>query len=64
VKDAASEHSHKTVSAISSGLPILPIGSWEITAWRPSGVPPEKRSIIAVSMIPGQIALMRIFDCA
>lgn len=41
-KLAASEHNHTTVAAISSGLPILPIGSCAITACRPSAVPPLK----------------------
>jgi len=49
-KAAASEHSQRTAAAISSGLPIRPIGSSEITFARPSGVPPVKRSIIGVSM--------------
>jgi hypothetical protein len=32
IADAAgSEHSQSTAAAISSGLPILPIGSWAIT---------------------------------
>ena len=63
-KLAASEHNHTTVAAISSGLPILPTGSCAITACRPSAVPPLKRSIIGVSMIPGHTALMRMFDGA
>jgi hypothetical protein len=46
------------------GLAILPTGSCAITLSRPSGVPPLKRSIIGVSMIPGHTALMRIFDFA
>ena len=37
-------------AAISSGLPIRPIGSSAITFARPSGVPPVKRPIIGVSM--------------
>jgi hypothetical protein len=59
VKEASSEHSHSTAEAISSGLPILPIGSWASTAWRPSGVSPKTRSIMWVSMMPGQTALIR-----
>jgi hypothetical protein len=35
-KRDASEQSHRTASAISSGRPILPIGSSEITFARPS----------------------------
>src|SRR2546423_1709614 len=62
-KEAASEHSHRTAAAISSGLPTLPIGSralaLAISLSRPSGVPPLKRSIIGVSMIPGHTALVR-----
>jgi hypothetical protein len=46
VKEAASEHSQRTASAISSARPILPIGSSEITLARPSAVPPVKRRII------------------
>ena len=38
-KAAASEHSQTTAAAISSGLPIRPIGSCAITLSRPSGVP-------------------------
>src|SRR5207244_5903568 len=64
VKEAASEHSHTTALAISSGRPILPIGSSEITLARPSGVPPVKRAIIGVSIYPGQTALTRMFDDA
>jgi hypothetical protein len=33
---AASEHIHTTVAAISSGRPILPMGSSEMTFARPS----------------------------
>src|SRR5699024_7953701 len=55
-----SEHSHRAAEAISSGRPMRPTGSWAMTRARPSGVPPEKRPIIGVSMMPGQIALMRI----
>jgi hypothetical protein len=61
-KEAASEHSQTTVAAISSGRPIRPIGSWAMTLSRSSGVPPVKRSIISVSMMPGQMALIRMFD--
>lgn len=43
---------------ISSGLPMRPTGSWAMTRARPSGVPPEKRPVIGVSMMPGQIALI------
>ncbi len=57
-----SEHSQTTAAAISSGLPIRPTGSCAITIFRPSGVPPLKRSIIGVSMIPGHTALTRMFD--
>jgi hypothetical protein len=63
-KEAASEHSQTTAAAISSGLPILPIGSIAITFPRPSEVPPVKRLIISVSINPGQSALTRMFDCA
>jgi hypothetical protein len=48
-KEAASEHSQSTAAAISSGVPIRPIGSWAITA---------------VSMMPGQMAFTRMFDAA
>jgi putative SOS response-associated peptidase YedK len=61
---AASEHSQTTAAAISSGFPIRPTGSHAITLSRPSGVPPLKRSIIGVSMIPGHTAFTRIFDFA
>jgi hypothetical protein len=40
---AISEHSHTTAAAISSGVPILPTGSSEITFARPWAVPPVKR---------------------
>src|SRR5215217_9035758 len=64
-KEAASEHSHTTAAVISSGVPILPIGSAlaALASSRsfPSGVPPPKRSIIGVSMIPGHTTLMRMF---
>jgi hypothetical protein len=63
-EQAASEHSETTAAAIASGVPIRPIGSCAITASRPSGVPPLKRCIIAVSMIPGQMALTRMLDAA
>jgi len=43
---------------------MRPIGSWAITWSRPSGVPPVKRSILSVSMIPGQMALIRMFEAA
>src|SRR5947209_16220577 len=59
---APSEHSQTTAAAISSGLPIRPAGSSAITLARPSAVPPVKRSIIGVSMYPGQMALMRRLD--
>jgi hypothetical protein len=35
-----------------------------ITAWCPSGVSPKTRSIMWVSMMPGQMALMRMLDVA
>jgi hypothetical protein len=60
-KEAASEHNQMMAVEISSGLFIIPTGSCEIIAWRLSGVPPLKRWIIEVSMIPGTTALMRIF---
>ena len=60
VNAASSEHSHRTAAAISSGRPMRPIGSWAMTAARPSSVSPVKRRIISVSMIPGQMALMRM----
>ena len=41
---------------------MRPMGSWAMTLSRPSAVPPVKRSIISVSMMPGQMALMRMFD--
>ena len=63
-KEVLSEHSQTTVSAISSGRPILPIGSWPMTLSRFSEVPPVKRSIISVSMMPGHMALIRMFDAA
>ena len=63
-KEAASEHSQRTASAISSGVPMRPMGSSEITLARPSAVPPVKRAIIGVSMYPGQMALMRTFCAA
>ena len=59
-KAAASEHSQTTAAAISSGLPIRPTGSCATTLARPSGVPPLKRSIIGVSMIPGHTAFTRM----
>ena len=37
-KEAASEHSHSTAAAISSGVPIRPIGSCAITRSGPSAV--------------------------
>jgi hypothetical protein len=43
-KAAASEHSQTTAAAISSGVPIRPTGSHAITLFRPSGMPPLKRS--------------------
>src|SRR5688572_5220863 len=61
--EAASEHSHTTAAAISAGVPIRPIGSCAITSARPSGVPPLKRCIIAVSMIPGQMAVDADVGC-
>src|SRR3712207_1128943 len=63
-KAAASEHSQTTAAAISSGLPIRPIGSCAITLPRPSGVPPLKRSIIGVSTMPGHTTFTRMFDFA
>src|SRR5205085_11196559 len=56
---AASEHSQTTAVAISSGVPMRPTGSCAITLSRPSEVPPLKRSIIGVSMIPGHTAFTR-----
>jgi hypothetical protein len=61
---ASSEHSQTAAAAISSGVPIRPIGSWAITSAWPSGVPPLKRCIIAVSMIQGQMAFTRMLDAA
>src|SRR5438477_13143438 len=61
---AESEHNHTTAAAISSGVPILAIGSCAMTLCSPSRVPPVNRCIIGVSIIPGHTALMRIFDCA
>jgi hypothetical protein len=51
-------------AAISSGFPIRPTGSCAITRSRPSGVPPLKRSIIGVSMMPGHTTFTRMFDFA
>src|SRR3954471_6356797 len=64
MKPAASEHIQTTVAAISSGVPILPIGSSAITLARASALRPAKRSIIGVSMYPGQTALIRTFFAA
>lgn len=47
---AALEHIHVTVPAISSTIPILPIGSSEITFALASSLCPAYRSIIGVSM--------------
>jgi len=63
-KEAASEHSQTTAAAISSGQPMRPMGSWAMTLSRPSSVPSVKRSIISVSTMPGQMALIRMFDPA
>src|SRR4051794_22829558 len=63
VNAASCEHIHNTAAAISSGRPMRPIGSWPMTAARPSSVSPVKRRIISVSMMPGQTALMRM-PCA
>lgn len=63
-KAAGSEHSQTTAAAISSGFPIRPTGSCAITLSLPSGVPPLKRSIIGVLMIPDHTALMRMFGLA
>lgn len=63
-KPPRSEQSHSAADAIFSGFPIRPIGSWAITRALPSGVPPEKRSIIGVAMIHGQIALIRMPSAA
>ncbi len=43
---------------------MRPMGSWAMTRARPSSVPPLNRSIIGVSMMPGQIALIRMFCAA
>ena len=47
------------LGAFPSGRPVL-----AITLSPPSGVPPLKRSIIGVLMIPGHRALMRMFELA
>jgi hypothetical protein len=54
--------SQTTAAAISSGAPIRPIGSCAVIAARPSGVPPLTRWIIAVSVMPGQMALIRMLE--
>ena len=58
-KEAASEHSHRTAAAISSGVPIRPIGSCAITLSRPSVVPPVNRVHHLGVDDPGQTALIR-----
>ena len=40
------------------GDPSRPIGSWAITLCCPSVVPPVKRSISGVAMMPGHTALL------
>jgi hypothetical protein len=50
VNAASSEQSHSTAAAISSGLPIRPIGSWAITLAAAHGVTMtliDSRSFIA-----------------
>jgi len=64
VKAAAGELSQSTAAAISSGCPMRPMGSWAITSARPASLPPVNRSIMLVSMIPGQMALMRMLSAA
>src|SRR5712691_8231868 len=62
--DAASEHSHTTASAISSGFPIRPTGS---TAAILSALPAlwaVIRSTIGVLITPGHTAFTRIPDLA
>src|SRR2546423_2263349 len=60
-KQAASEHSHRTAAAISSGLPTLPTGSRGLalatSLSRPSSAPPLKRSLIGAPMTPTPHAL-------
>src|SRR5207244_13345364 len=64
VKEAASEHSHTTALAISSGRPILPIGFSEITLARPPEVPPVKRPINGASIYAWQTAFHRMLHHA
>jgi hydroxyacylglutathione hydrolase len=60
---AASEQSHATASATSSGVPIRPIGS-AATSWASRAAsPPVNRSIIAVRITPGHTAFTRM-PCA
>jgi hypothetical protein len=64
MKAAASEQSQRTADSISSRFPIRPTGSHAIIRARPSSVLPLNRSIIGVSMMPGQIAFTLMFDAA
>jgi hypothetical protein len=64
VNPESSEQRNSTAAAISSGLPIRPIGSKAIMFAMPSGVSPVKRDIIEVSVMPGHIAFTRMFDFA
>ena len=57
-KEAASEHNHTTASAISSGLPILPMGSREIYRSSAPGFRAMTPSVMGVRMAPGQTALI------
>jgi len=63
-KEASLEDSHRTAAAISSGVPMRPMGSWSRIALLPSVVVPKTRSIMWVSMMPGQMALMRMPELA
>ena len=58
--EALSEHSHTTAWAISSGVPILPIGVRLIRHESGETGLPSTRSIIGVSIEPGQMTLTRI----
>src|SRR6266446_8877736 len=63
-KDAASEQSHITASAISSGRPILPTGC-RATIWASiSGLLVRASSINGVRIYPGHTAFTRIPDLA
>src|SRR5712691_12949748 len=61
--DAASEQSHTTASAISSGVPTRPIGSLAMMRALRSGLL-KPLSVMGVWITPGQTQLTRIPCCA